>query len=253
MQSVTPLPETADAASSSGRERSTGPFSFALRPSRGGWNKDRPNDRTRHRTAPQKTLAAFIVSRMLPFAKRHMVGPFIFFDHMGPVDLPKGIPRSVDVRPHPHIGLSTVTYLFDGGDHASRLSWLAGRPLSAGEVKLDDGGDAASPIPSAFEKARGARRYSARHPSLGRAPETRRKRWSRASPIMALDDLPTYGEAAGLWARLIAGRGPFGAKAKVKDAFAAVLCALASCPAGATAQMQAEYSERAAYYRVRRR
>ena len=43
-----------------------------------------------------------------------MVGPFIFFDHMGPADFAAGLPRSVDVRPHPHIGLSTVTYLFDG-------------------------------------------------------------------------------------------------------------------------------------------
>jgi redox-sensitive bicupin YhaK (pirin superfamily) len=43
-----------------------------------------------------------------------MVGPFIFFDHMGPLELAPGLPRSVDVRPHPHIGLSTVTYLFEG-------------------------------------------------------------------------------------------------------------------------------------------
>jgi redox-sensitive bicupin YhaK (pirin superfamily) len=54
------------------------------------------------------------VGRVLPFAKRHMVGPFIFFDHMGPVNFPQGIPSNVDVRPHPHIGLSTLTYLFDG-------------------------------------------------------------------------------------------------------------------------------------------
>ncbi len=54
------------------------------------------------------------VGRVLPFAKRRMVGPFIFFDHMGPLDLAAGVDRSVDVRPHPHIGLSTVTYLFDG-------------------------------------------------------------------------------------------------------------------------------------------
>lgn len=54
------------------------------------------------------------VGRVLPFAKRRMVGPFVFFDHMGPVDLAPGIPREVDVRPHPHIGLSTVTYLFSG-------------------------------------------------------------------------------------------------------------------------------------------
>ena len=54
------------------------------------------------------------VGRVLPFAKRRMVGPYIFFDHLGPLDLAPGVDRSVDVRPHPHIGLSTVTYLFVG-------------------------------------------------------------------------------------------------------------------------------------------
>ncbi|MEC3950800.1 pirin family protein [Sphingobium sp. HWE2-09] len=57
---------------------------------------------------------SFEVGRVLPFAKRRMVGPFIFFDHIGPVDVPRGVDRSADVRPHPHIGLSTVTYLFAG-------------------------------------------------------------------------------------------------------------------------------------------
>jgi hypothetical protein len=54
------------------------------------------------------------IGRVLPFARRRMVGPFIFFDHMGPLDLAPGVDRRVDVRPHPHIGLSTVTYLFAG-------------------------------------------------------------------------------------------------------------------------------------------
>lgn len=54
------------------------------------------------------------VGRVLPFAKRRMVGPFIFFDHLGPIELAAGVDRGVDVRPHPHIGLSTVTYLFSG-------------------------------------------------------------------------------------------------------------------------------------------
>lgn len=54
------------------------------------------------------------VGRVLPFAERRMVGPYIFFDHIGPLDLPAGVDRSVDVRPHPHIGLATVTYLFAG-------------------------------------------------------------------------------------------------------------------------------------------
>lgn len=56
----------------------------------------------------------FTVGRVLPFRKRRMVGPFIFFDHLGPLDLAPGIPRALDVRPHPHIGLSTVTYLYSG-------------------------------------------------------------------------------------------------------------------------------------------
>lgn len=54
------------------------------------------------------------IGRVLPYVRRRMIGPFIFFDHMGPLTLPAGVDRSVDVRPHPHIGLSTITYLFSG-------------------------------------------------------------------------------------------------------------------------------------------
>ena len=54
----------------------------------------------------------FAVRRALPHGKRQMVGPFIFFDHFGPMQFIAG--KGMDVRPHPHIGLSTVTYLFDG-------------------------------------------------------------------------------------------------------------------------------------------
>ena len=86
------------------------------------------------------------VGRVLPFARRRMVGPFIFFDHMGPLDLPAGVDRNVDVRPHPHIGLSTVTYLFSGevmhrdslgSQQAIRpheVNWMtAGRGITHGE------------------------------------------------------------------------------------------------------------------------
>lgn len=59
-----------------------------------------------------RDLGGFSVGRVLPFAKRRMVGPFIFFDEMGPADFAPG--TGIDVRPHPHIGLATVTYLFDG-------------------------------------------------------------------------------------------------------------------------------------------
>jgi redox-sensitive bicupin YhaK (pirin superfamily) len=54
------------------------------------------------------------VGRVLPWTQRRMVGPFTFFDHIGPATLPPQLPRHVDVRPHPHIGLSTLTYLFAG-------------------------------------------------------------------------------------------------------------------------------------------
>jgi len=62
----------------------------------------------------------FRVRRVLPFHAQRMVGPFIFFDHFGPVDYAPG--EGFDVRPHPHIGLSTVTYLFEGAiEHRDSL------------------------------------------------------------------------------------------------------------------------------------
>lgn len=59
-----------------------------------------------------RDLGGFTVKRVLPSAKRRMVGPFIFLDEMGPAEFLTG--QGIDVRPHPHIGLSTLTYLFEG-------------------------------------------------------------------------------------------------------------------------------------------
>jgi hypothetical protein len=91
----------------------------------------------------------FIVARMLPQAARRSVGPFLFFDYFGPVDFPPG--KGVDVRPHPHIGLATVTYLFDGAQmHRDTLgsvqeikpgdvNWMtAGRGIAHSERTGDD-------------------------------------------------------------------------------------------------------------------
>ncbi|MGZ9031001.1 MAG: pirin family protein [Burkholderiaceae bacterium] len=64
--------------------------------------------------ARRRDLGGFEVGRLLPAGRRRMIGPFIFFDHIGPAALKPPLPRAMDVRPHPHIGLSTVTYLFDG-------------------------------------------------------------------------------------------------------------------------------------------
>jgi redox-sensitive bicupin YhaK (pirin superfamily) len=59
-----------------------------------------------------RDLGGLIVRRALPSVPRRLVGPFIFFDHMGPVEFPAG--KGIDVRPHPHIALATITYLFEG-------------------------------------------------------------------------------------------------------------------------------------------
>ena len=96
--------------------------------------------------ARRRDLGGFEVGRVLPWTKRRMVGPFVFFDHMGPVQLAANLPRRVDVRPHPHIGLSTITYLFAGeivhrdslGFHQvirpGEVNWMtAGRGISHSE------------------------------------------------------------------------------------------------------------------------
>src|SRR5438093_7811306 len=76
-------------------------------------------------------LGGFGVRRALPHARRRMVGPFIFFDHFGPAVFDVG--RGIDVRPHPHIGLATVTFLFDG-EIVHRDSLGTALPIRPGEV-----------------------------------------------------------------------------------------------------------------------
>jgi len=73
----------------------------------------------------------FHVRRALPSAQRRMVGPFVFFDQMGPAQLEPG--GGLDVRPHPHIGLATVTYLFDG-EILHRDSLASVQPIRPGEL-----------------------------------------------------------------------------------------------------------------------
>ena len=78
-------------------------------------------------------LGGFKVHRTLPAKARTMVGPFLFFDQMGPAHLPPG--QGIDVRPHPHINLSTVTYLFDGAiDHRDSLG--TDKRIEPGAVNL---------------------------------------------------------------------------------------------------------------------
>ena len=91
-------------------------------------------DAIEHVIVPRaRDLGGFEVRRALPSAQKQMVGPFIFFDQMGPAEFLIG--NGIDVRPHPHIGLATVTYLFEGEVwHRDSLGTSA--PIRPGEVNL---------------------------------------------------------------------------------------------------------------------
>jgi redox-sensitive bicupin YhaK (pirin superfamily) len=65
-------------------------------------------------TRKAEITQGFMVKRILPYQLRRMIGPFIFMDHAGPLDIPQQRGSNLDVLPHPHIGLSTVSYLFSG-------------------------------------------------------------------------------------------------------------------------------------------
>ncbi|MBU2955888.1 pirin family protein [Marinobacter sp. F3R08] len=78
-------------------------------------------------------LGGFSVRRLLPTAKRKMIGPWIFFDEMGPADFQAG--EGINVRPHPHIGLATVTYLFEG-EILHRDSVGSVQPIRPGDINL---------------------------------------------------------------------------------------------------------------------
>jgi redox-sensitive bicupin YhaK (pirin superfamily) len=80
-----------------------------------------------------KDLGGFCVRRVLPASMARSVGPFVFFDEMGPADFPEG--QGINVRPHPHIGLATVTYLFEGEIlHRDSLGYV--QPIQPGAVNL---------------------------------------------------------------------------------------------------------------------
>jgi redox-sensitive bicupin YhaK (pirin superfamily) len=189
----------------------------------------------------RRSLGEFEVGRVLPRAQRRMIGPFVFFDHMGPIDLPKGLPANVDVRPHPHIGLSTVTYLFEG-EIMHRDSLDSEQAIKPGEVNWMTAGRGITHS-ERFEKARaegdrihGIQSWVALPAEL---EET-----DPAFFHYAGADLPTY-QGNGLSARLIAGEA-FGAKAKVKT-HSPMFYVHWELRAGAKAELPAEYLERAAY------
>jgi redox-sensitive bicupin YhaK (pirin superfamily) len=189
----------------------------------------------------RRDLGGFEVGRVLPFAHRRMVGPFVFFDHMGPVNFPAGIPKTVDVRPHPHIGLSTVTYLFEG-EIMHRDSLGTEQAIRPGEVNWMTAGRGITHS-ERFEKARAQGDNMHGIQAWVALP----KELEETDPAFfhhGAADLPTY-ENGGLWARLVAGKA-FGAEAKVKT-HSPMFYAHWNLKAGTKAGLPAEYPERAAY------
>ena len=189
----------------------------------------------------RRDLGGFEVGRILPFAKRRMVGPFVFFDHMGPIDFPAGLPRSVDVRPHPHIGLSTVTYLFDG-EIMHRDSVGSEQPIRPGEVNWMTAGRGITHS-ERFERARregGLTNWIQAWVALPTKDEETDPSFSHHGAA----DLPVQDDGA-VWTRLVAGRA-FG-RAATAPTFSPLFYVHCVLKAGAKVALPAEYSERAAY------
>ena len=194
-------------------------LSFAPGASATGEKRGRDDDRARDRPAPPRPRRLRSGARA---AVRHSAAWWdrsSFFDHMGPIEFAPGIPRSVDVRPHPHIGLSTVTYLFDG-EIMHRDSLGSEQAIRPGEVNWMTAGRGITHS-ERFERARREGGLTARHPGVGRRCREKRRRPSPPSTTTAPTTCPSY-ESGGLWARLVAGEA-FGAQGRGAHAFAAVL------------------------------
>jgi redox-sensitive bicupin YhaK (pirin superfamily) len=189
----------------------------------------------------RRSLGSFEVGRVLPYPKRRMVGPFIFFDHLGPVDLPKGLPREADVRPHPHIGLSTVTYIF-AGEIMHRDSLGVEQAIRPGEMNWMIAGRGITHS-ERFERARkegGALHGIQSWVALPSGEEETAPSFSHHEDA----DLPIHSES-GVWLRLLAGEA-FGLRAGVKT-YSPMFYAHVVLEAGARITLPREYAERAAY------
>jgi hypothetical protein len=189
----------------------------------------------------RRSLGGFDVGRVLPQAARRMIGPFVFFDHMGPVEFARGIPRSVDVRPHPHIGLSTVTYLF-AGEIMHRDSLDTEQAIRPGEVNWMTAGRGITHS-ERFERARaegGTLHGIQSWVALPREDEEIDPGFVHYEGA----DLPVVTDG-GARIRLLAGSA-FGVQARVKTQ-SPIFYAHCELNRGASVALPADYSERAAY------
>lgn len=185
-------------------------------------------------------LGDFSVRRALPSAQRRMVGPFIFVDHMGPAEFKSG--TGVDVRPHPHIGLSTVTYLFDGEiQHRDSLGTFAAIQPGAVNWMTAGRGIAHSERTGLERRAKGDRLHGLQcWVALPMADE------EMAPGFAHLDagELPQT-EGEGKTVRLVAGQ-MFGLRSPVETRWDTIFADV-MLDAGASVPLDAEYEERALY------
>lgn len=190
--------------------------------------------------ARPRDLGGFAVRRLLPSVARRLVGPFIFFDHMGPAELAPG--KGLDVRPHPHIGLATVTYLFEGeivhrdslGSHQTirpgDINWMtAGRGIVHSERTGPD-------LRKAGSKVEGLQLWVA----LPRSDEETAPEFHHHPA----ETLPAV-EREGARIRVLAGAA-YGQTSPVRT-FSPLFYVDVVMPAGCTLVVPREYEERAVY------
>jgi redox-sensitive bicupin YhaK (pirin superfamily) len=185
-------------------------------------------------------LDDFAVRRALPHSARRTVGPFVFFDHFGPAEFKAG--RGLDVRPHPHIGLSTLTYLYDGEIiHRDTLGMHV--PIHPGEVNWMTAGRGI--VHS--ERTAPARRVAG-EPLHGLqlwvAMQAKDEEIEPSFAHHGGDALPVV-NGDGKTARIVAGR-MFGARSPL-DTFIDAVCVDVALEAGAKLPLDVDYEERALY------
>ncbi len=187
-----------------------------------------------------RDIDGFQVRRALPTARRRLVGPFIFFDQMGPAILRAG--QGLDVRPHPHIGLSTVTYLFDGKIR-HRDSLGTEMVIEPGDVNLMTAGRGIVHSERTPEELRGAPMSISGLQTWLALPDGKEE----VAPVFentARDDLPAI-DAEGVTGRIVIGSFS-GISSPVKVASDTLYADLRLAP-GARIKIPADAEERAIY------
>lgn len=187
-----------------------------------------------------RDLGGFSVQRVLPAAGRQMVGPFILLDQAGPTEVL--ITEKFDVRPHPHIGLATVTYLFDGTiNHRDSIGSV--QQIRPGDVNWMTAGRGIAHSERAPEEARGEVHRIMGFQTWVALP----RQHEEAAPSfvhVAKDDLPVIA-GDGAFVRLIVGS-LYGARSAV-ETFSETVYADVALDAGARLPLDADHEERGAF------